>query len=109
MRTVIVLSRDQMGSGDRELGQKILATMLRKAAGAFHGLEAIVLYNSGARLVCDGSPVLVELTQLHESGVELMPCGTCLQHFGLEPRIGAVSDMESILREIDRAEKVVTI
>lgn len=108
MKTVLVLGEDQMGRGDRGLGQKILATMLRKAAAAFRGLEAVVMINAGVKLACDGSPVLVELSQLHDAGVELMPCGTCLAHYGLEPRIGRVADMDAILREIDRAEKVVT-
>jgi len=109
MKTVLVLGHDQMGDGDRELGQKILGTMLRKATAAFGELEAIAMFNAAVKLVCDGSPVLVELTQLHEAGIELLPCGTCLQHFGLEPRIGRVADMDSILRELERAEKVVRI
>ena len=109
MKTVLILGRDEMGHGDRELGQKILATMLRKARGAFPDLEALAFFNSGVRLVCEGSPVLFELTQLHESGVDLMPCGTCLSHFELEPSIGSVSDMDSILREIARADKAVTL
>ena len=109
MKTTLLLGRDQMGSGDRDLGQKILATMLRKAGAAFGELEAIAFVNSGVKLVCDGSPVLIELSQLHDAGVEMMPCGTCLDHYGVLPRIGRVADMDSILRELDRAEKVVTI
>lgn len=109
MKTVLVLGSDEMGRGDRELGQKILTTMLRKAHAAFSELEAIVLFNAGVKLACEGSPVLVELGQLYEHGVEILPCGTCLSHFGLTPRVGHVSDMDSILRELARAQKVVTL
>lgn len=108
MKTVFVLGQEQLGVGDRELGQKALATMLRKAMGAFMELEAIVFFNSGVKLACEGSPVLVELAQLHDAGVEILPCGTCLEHYGLVPKVGRVSDMDAILREMAAAAKVVT-
>ena len=63
MGTVVVLRTDQMGEGDRLLGQKILRTCLQKLA-AFHDLEAIVLYNAGVRLATKGSVVATELTLL---------------------------------------------
>lgn len=108
MHTVVVLNQDQMGHGDRTLGQKILGTFLKKAI-SLGGLEAIVLYNSGVRLVAEGSPVLAELRMLEERGVDLVPCGTCLAHFAITPAAGRVSDMDSILRELDRAQKVITL
>ena len=60
MRTVLVLNRDQMGSGDAELGRKILITCLRKLP-KFEGLEAIVLYNGGVKLATKTSPAATEL------------------------------------------------
>ena len=108
MRTVVVLNQDQMGHGERELGRKILATFLRKAL-ALDGLDAIVLFNSGVRLLGRDSPVLAELTLLAERGIDLVPCGTCVQHYGVELSIGRESDMDSILRELSAAEKVITL
>ncbi|MFO1010626.1 MAG: DsrE family protein [Planctomycetota bacterium] len=108
MHTVVVLNQDQMGHGDRALGQKILGTFLKKAI-ALGGFEAIVLYNSGVKLVAEDSPVLAELALLEERGVDLVPCGTCLTHFGIAPKVGKVSDMDSILKELDRAAKVITL
>ncbi|MDA1221761.1 MAG: DsrE family protein [Planctomycetota bacterium] len=109
MKTVLLLAQDQIGQGDPELGQKILATLLRKAPGAFPELETIALMHGGVRLACEGSPTLVELAQLHEQGVDVLCCGTCLDHYGLSPAVGQVSDMDTILREIERAEKVVRL
>ena len=108
MSTVVILRSDRMGEGDRDLGRRILGTFLRKAA-ALRDLEALVLYNAGVRLVARDSPLLPELTLLHEAGVELLPCGTCLEHYGLEPAVGRVSDMDSILRELAAAGKVITL
>jgi intracellular sulfur oxidation DsrE/DsrF family protein len=108
MKTVIVLNNDQMGQGDKVLGQKILATFLRKSP-AMKNVTGIVFYNSGVRLVTTGSPVLSELAHLHEAGVELHPCGTCLEYYQLTPALGQASNMDQIIRELDRAEKVITL
>lgn len=108
MNTVIVLNHDQMGHGDAELGQKILGTFLRKLP-SLREVSAIALYNSGVKLLTEGSPVLAELTMLEEDGVDLHPCGTCVEHYGVELAVGEVSTMDQIIQEIDRAEKVVTL
>lgn len=108
METIVVCNKDQMGHGDRDLGRKILGTFLKKAI-ALDGLTAVVFFNDGVKLVAADSPVRAELQLLEERGVDIVPCGTCLQHYGVEPAVGAVSDMDTIVRELSRAAKVVTI
>lgn len=110
MKTVIILNHDQMGHGDPELGRKILGTFLRKSP-AVPQLTAIVLYNSGVKLVARGSPVLAELTQLHDAGIDIRPCGTCLEFYGLmnEIAVSKPSNMDEIIRELTAAEKVITL
>mgnify|MGYP000045518996 CR=1 FL=1 len=110
MKTVVVLNQDQMGHGDRALGQKILATFLRKSL-ALGSLRAIVLYNSGVRLVTKDSPVLAELAQLHEAGVDIRPCGTCLEALELAASVAVSkpSNMDEIVAELAAAEKVITL
>ncbi len=108
MRTVVVLNQDQMGHGDRVLGQKILGTFLRKAI-VLEELDALVFFNSGVMLLTAASPVLAELTLLGERGVDLVPCGTCVQHFGAQLVVGKVSDMDTILKELAAAQKVITL
>ena len=108
MQTVLVLDRDQMGSGDPDLGARILKTFLQKAV-ALQDLDAILMFNLGVKLTAADSPVLQELGMLDERGVELVPCGTCLQHYGVTPAVGKVGSMDEILGEIERAEKVLTL
>ncbi|MDP6929663.1 MAG: sulfurtransferase-like selenium metabolism protein YedF, partial [Planctomycetota bacterium] len=83
MKTVLIINKDQMGHGDRDLGRKVLGTFLRKAI-SMDELTAIALFNSGVKLASQDSPVLTELTLLHENGVDVLPCGTCVEHFGIE-------------------------
>lgn len=108
MDTIVVLNKDQMGHGDRDLGQKVLGTFLKKSI-ALKDFTAIVFFNSGVKLVGEGSPVLAELQMLEERGVDVVPCGTCLNHYGVEPKVGEVSDMDTIVQELSRAAKVITI
>lgn len=108
MATVLVLKRDQLGVGDAELGRKVLGTFLRKAV-ALDDLESIAFLNDGVKLTAEDSPVLAELSMLEERGVDLLPCGTCLEHYGIAPAVGEVADMDGILRELGRASKVIDL
>lgn len=110
MHTVVILNNDQMGTGDRCLGQKILGTFLRKAV-SIESLHALVLYNAGVKLVVAGSPVLPELTQLHERGIEILPCGTCLDAYGLSGQVAVSrpSNMDEIVAALSKAAKVITL
>ncbi len=109
MSTVIVLNKDQMGSGDEVLGRKILATYLKKLP-SLPDLEAIIAFNGGVKLVTKDSPVAQELTLLQEQGVDILACGTCLTHFGLTDLIvDNPSNMDDILACMRLAEKLITL
>lgn len=107
MSTVLVLARAQMGDGDPALGQKVLGTFLRKCPAL--GLRSILLYNDGVKLVAEGSPVLAELRLLEENGVEVVPCGTCLEFHGIKPAAGKTGNMDQIVSEMGKAQKVITL
>jgi intracellular sulfur oxidation DsrE/DsrF family protein len=111
MATVIVLNKDQMGSGDEELGRKILATCLRKLPASIHDLEAIIMFNGGVLLATKDSFVAQELTVLHDRGVELLVCGTCVESFDIRDRLlfDPPSNMDAILKAMAKADKVITI
>ena len=110
MATVVILNTNQMGHGEARLGRKILGTCLRKLV-SMPDLSAIVLYNAGVKLATKDSPVAIELRQLHEQGVDLLPCGTCLEYYGLQEQIivEQPSSMDDILACLGGADKVITL
>jgi len=108
MGTLLVLGHDHMGHGDADLGIRILKTFLQKSL-VLRDLEAVAMFNSGVKLVAKSSLVLGELAMLEEHGIDLIPCGTCLSHFEVEPAVGHVSSMDQILAAIHAADKVVTL
>jgi len=106
---VLLIGRDQMGDGDRELGRKILGTFLRKSI-AFPDLEAVALFNDGAKLAVKDSPIAIELTQLHDRGVEVIPCSTCVEHYGLtNDLLLPAGSMDDIIAAIRKSTRVVSL
>ncbi len=109
-RTVVFLGHAGLGHGDDVLGAKVLGTFLRKST-ALRGFSALLLVNAGVKLTTADSPVRVELSQLIEAGVDVIACGTCVEHYGLTDAVavGAVKGMDDVIQELDRADKVITL
>jgi selenium metabolism protein YedF len=108
---VLVVSQDTMGRGNDELGQILVR-------GFFHTLgeveplpQTIIFFNTGARLACQGSPVLEDLHALEAEGIEILVCGTCLNYFELTDELaaGQVSNMYDIAETMLGAGKVVSL
>lgn len=108
METVLFLNHDHLGHGDAQLGRRILKTFLQKSR-ALEGLDGVLLVNAGVRLVAHDSPVVAELQFLEEHGVDVIPCGTCLAHYEVEPAVGKVGSMDEIIASMSHADKVVTL
>ena len=109
---VLVIPSEFMGRGEHpELGEILVR-------GFFHTLgeveplpDTIIFFNSGVKLVVEGSSVLEDLRDLHERGVEILVCGTCLGYYGLKDKVvvGEVSNMYTIAETMLRAGKVVSL
>ena len=108
---VLTIPGETMGRGDDELGHILIR-------GFFHALgqttpqpNTIIFFNSGVKLVVEGSPVLEDLQALCGQGIEILACGTCLGHYGLKDKVlvGEVSNMYTIAETLLRAGKVVDL
>jgi intracellular sulfur oxidation DsrE/DsrF family protein len=64
-----------------------MATFLRVLGESKEKPETIIFWNTGVKLVCEGSRVLGHLRKLEEQGVTLLACTTCLEYFELENKI----------------------
>ena len=107
-RTVVAVTADHMGEGDPKLGRTLLKGFLF-ALGQLEELPAAILfYNGGAFLTCEGSESLEDLKALEGRGVEILSCGTCLNFYGLSEklRVGGVTNMYSIVETLAGADLV---
>lgn len=111
MATVVIVNNDGMGHGDPALGRQLMSSLLAKLRRALPDVEALCFYNAGVKLLCAGSPALQPLATLQDEGVELVACGTCVNHFSLadQVRVGEVRGMDDILARLAKATKVVTL
>jgi selenium metabolism protein YedF len=108
---VLTVPSDIMGRGDEELGG-ILVRAFFHTLGEVEPLpQTIIFFNSGVKLVVEGSPVLEDLQALQAQGVEILACGTCLGHYELKDKvaIGEVSNMYTIAETLLSAGKVVSL
>jgi selenium metabolism protein YedF len=108
---VIVINDESFGRGDRELGAKLMGTFLTKLRMRDSMPDAIVLYNSGVKLLAKGSAVFPSLAGLMEDGVEILACGTCVKHYEMDESelAGHVSNMQEIVGLLLKARSVITV
>lgn len=108
---VVQVSSDRMGRGDGELGALLLRSFLKTQAQLEpqHRPDAIIFYNAGVRLCCEGSDLLEDLRRLEAEGIEIIACGTCLNYFGLASKlvVGRGSDMLEIASRLAGAGRIV--
>lgn len=111
MKTAIVLNSETLGKGDDELGKKLLGAFLRKIWALEQPPDVIICYNSGVKLIAEGSVVLDALDGLFLRGVEIIACGTCVDYYNLRDsvRIGRISDMAEIVSIMMSSDKVITV
>lgn len=82
VRTLLIQT-EALGRGDEELGRKLVKILLDTLAVNETRPETILLVNGGVKLACEGSPVLEALQDIAQKGVQILACGTCLNHFNL--------------------------
>ncbi len=111
MEKTVVVNGSEMGTGSEELGGKLIGSFLRKLCLTKDKPERMVFYNSGVRLLAQGSSVLDALEQLTEAGVDLIACGTCVGYYDLTDKVvvGRISNMQEIVSILTGSETVITI
>ena len=107
--TVVVIASDKMGEGAEELGKTLLKAFVFSLTQQDKLPKTMLLYNGGAHLTCEGSPMLEDLKALEAEGVEILTCGTCLNFYGLTEKlaVGGVTNMYVIAEKMLSAGNVV--
>ena len=108
-KTVVVISSDRMGEGDEELGKILIKGFIFAISEQEKLPDTMLFYNGGAKLTCNGSDSLEDIRSLEAAGVNVMTCGTCLNHYGLteELAVGTVTNMYVIAETMTGADLIV--
>ena len=107
--TIVVLSSDKMGEGDEKLGHILMKGFIYALTEQEVLPKTVLLYNNGAKLSVEDSDSLADLKLLESQGVEIMKCGTCLNHYGLTEKlaVGTVTNMYVISEKQMQAGKII--
>jgi intracellular sulfur oxidation DsrE/DsrF family protein len=101
---MILVSSDQLGKGDKQLGEGILETFFTLIKQR-DTLPAVIFFmNSGVLTLTEKSFVSVHLKELEEKGVELLACKTCVDHYKIADQLVA-GKISSMAKFIELAEK----
>jgi len=106
---VLVLASDEMGQGDAVLGRLLMKGFVYAVTQQDKLPETVLLFNGGAKMSCQGSDSLEDLKELEAQGVEILTCGTCLNHYGIAEKllVGNVTNMYEIVEKMTVAKKIV--
>jgi len=109
--TVLFISKDEIGGGDRELGSTLMKMFLYAYAEREEPPAAVALMNAGVRLVTEDEEAVAHIRRLEEQGAEVLVCGTCLDYYGLTEklRVGRVSNMYELQTTLVGAGRLVSL
>jgi selenium metabolism protein YedF len=99
-KKIFLIQSEGLGRGEDKLGSLLMANFLRLLGESKEKPESLVFWNTGVRLVCEGSKVLEHLKRLEAQGVTILACTTCLEYFDLVDKM-AVGKPTTMVKSIE--------
>ncbi|HMW92507.1 MAG TPA: sulfurtransferase-like selenium metabolism protein YedF [Candidatus Obscuribacter sp.] len=115
--TIIFISKDSFGQGnsaspekDHDFSLNLLNVFLQTVHQSGHEVRAVLLANSGVKLMDPQSPHQQVLSDLARGGVEVLACGLCLDYYGLKEKVKTeqITNMFAICEYLFAADKVLS-
>jgi hypothetical protein len=96
---VLVFGSESVGRGDQILGYEIVVQLLKSLAKRDDRPAAIVCWNTGVKLLTEGSPVIPHLKNLEKEGVAILAGQLCVNELELAGKmaVGKLATMDEIL------------
>jgi selenium metabolism protein YedF len=108
--TVVFLGKDKFGEGDAEFSTTLISLFLQTMLASGHRPRAILLANTGVRLLSKQSSSFKALNDFKDAGVEVLACGLCVEFYKLKDEIptAQITNMFAICEYMFAADKVIT-
>ncbi|KGN74032.1 hypothetical protein HQ47_06085 [Porphyromonas macacae] len=97
---VVVIDSDEMGGGNRELGQLLLRSFVNALIEMPHLPTHVILYNKGVYMALKGTDTAETLQRMNrEFGVDIVCCGTCVDFYKVRELLllGRITNMYTIM------------
>ena len=110
-KIMVMVATDRVGYGDDELGSKLMISFIKTLKEMGPELWRLFFVNNGVKLTIEGSEVLPVLKEYEKEGLQILVCGTCLDHFDLldQKQVGETTNMLDIVTAMQLADKVINI
>jgi len=107
-KKVFLIQSEGLGGGEDQLGGLLMANFLRLLGESKEKPGTLIFWNTGVRLVCEGSKVLDHVKRLEDQGVEILACTTCLEYFDLvnKLKIGKSTTMIKSIQSMMNSDMV---
>ena len=107
--TVIFLAKDMFGEGDPDFSKTLVNLFLQTVFDSGLRPRAILLANSGVRLMAKNSQALKVLNDFKNDGCEVLACGLCVEFYKLKEEIPheQITNMFAICEYLFAADKVI--
>jgi selenium metabolism protein YedF len=108
--TVLFIAKDTFGEGDRDFSVNLINVFLQTVLQAGHKPQAILLANTGVRLMDPASSVSTVLAEFKHAGVDVFACGLCVEFYGLKDKIAKeqITNMYAICEYLFSADKIIS-
>jgi selenium metabolism protein YedF len=108
---MVMCATDRIGYGDDVLGLKLMINFLRTLKEMGDELWRLVFVNNGVKLTIEGSEVLEDLKAYEAAGLNILVCGTCLDHFKLldKKQVGETTNMLDIVTAMQLSDRVINL
>lgn len=108
--SVVFISKDVFGEGDREFSSSLMNVFLQTILQSGHRPQAILLANTGVKLMDPENSVSKVLEEFKAVGVDVFACGLCVEFYGLKDKIAKeqITNMFAICEYLFSADKIIS-
>lgn len=110
-KILVMITTDRLGHGDDTLGAGLMLNFVKTLKEMGPDLWRLVFVNAGVKLTVKGAEAVPVLQELVDTGVSILVCGTCLNHFDLldKKEVGETTNMLDIVTSLQVADQVINI
>jgi selenium metabolism protein YedF len=83
----LLIQSETLGRGNDELGTLLMSRFFGALSESREKPVTLLFWNTGVKLVAEGSWALAHLKKMEQQGVEILACGTCLDFFQLTDKV----------------------
>ena len=110
-KILVLLANDRIGRGDHYLGTRLMTNFVNTLNEMGSELWRVVCLNEGVKLALEDAETLEGLETLSKRGIDILVCGTCLDHYGVleKKAVGTTTNMLDVVTSLELADHIISM